>query len=174
MMIITMITSMTTNDKSPATYIDHLSTSWKRLRYNVSGFVEELPQMPQERFVHSCGTLPTGVRPALITWFHKTGVNCCWRMGTRIHPPCLGADAPPWVKSLDSPCLPPTSIGLCSCIGRGRNTEADWGTGWCKFSQSWGDSWIAVATVWCNALQILWFQILSVEKNIGAWQNSVK
>ena len=33
------------------------------LRYNVTGFVEELPQMPDNRKWHTCGALPaTGVR----------------------------------------------------------------------------------------------------------------
>ena len=33
-------------------------------RYNVSGFVEELPQLPQDRWGHACAALPaTGVRP---------------------------------------------------------------------------------------------------------------
>merc|ERR1711971_466408 len=29
-------------------------------RYNVSGFVEELPRMPEQRYGHACGALPTG------------------------------------------------------------------------------------------------------------------
>ena len=32
-------------------------------RYNINGFVEELPQLPEGRFAHSCAALPsTGVR----------------------------------------------------------------------------------------------------------------
>ena len=38
-------------------------------RYNVSGFVEELPQLPEERYKHACAALPpTGVRPAQYTF----------------------------------------------------------------------------------------------------------
>ena len=38
------------------------------LRYNVRGFVEELPQLPEDRFRHACAALPdTGVRPAQST-----------------------------------------------------------------------------------------------------------
>ena len=33
-------------------------------RYNVNGFVEELPQLPESRYRHACAALPTGVRPA--------------------------------------------------------------------------------------------------------------
>ena len=34
-------------------------------RYNVNGFVEELPQLPENRHSHACSALPaTGVRPA--------------------------------------------------------------------------------------------------------------
>ena len=34
-------------------------------RYNVNGFVEELPQLPENRYGHACSALPsTGVRPA--------------------------------------------------------------------------------------------------------------
>ena len=34
-------------------------------RYNVNGFVEELPRLPENRFDHACASLPaTGVRPA--------------------------------------------------------------------------------------------------------------
>ena len=37
-------------------------------RYNVNGFVEELPQLPENRSSHACAALPTtGVRP----------VQCC-------------------------------------------------------------------------------------------------
>ena len=35
----------------------------KSCRYNVNGFVEELPRLPEIRFSHVCGALPTGVRP---------------------------------------------------------------------------------------------------------------
>ena len=38
-------------------------------RYNVSGFVEELPQLPKNRYGHACAALPTtGVRPAQPTF----------------------------------------------------------------------------------------------------------
>ena len=34
----------------------------KSCRYNISGFVEELPQLPEKRSFHSCAALPsTGV-----------------------------------------------------------------------------------------------------------------
>ena len=34
-------------------------------RYDVNGFVEELPQLPENRYAHACSALPaTGVRPA--------------------------------------------------------------------------------------------------------------
>ena len=36
----------------------------KGYRYNVNGFVEELPQLPENRNAHACAALPaTGVRP---------------------------------------------------------------------------------------------------------------
>ena len=35
----------------------------QNFRYNVNGFVEELPQLPADRFAHSCAAIPaTGVR----------------------------------------------------------------------------------------------------------------
>ena len=38
----------------------------KFCRYNISGFVEELPQLPESRYEHSCAALPsTGVRLGL-------------------------------------------------------------------------------------------------------------
>ena len=38
-------------------------------RYNVTGFVEELPQLPENRYGHACSALPaTGVRPAQPTF----------------------------------------------------------------------------------------------------------
>ena len=42
-----------------------VSTDNEVFRYNVNGFVEELPQLPEDRFRHACAALPdTGVRPA--------------------------------------------------------------------------------------------------------------
>ena len=39
--------------------------SAKSCRYNISGFVEELPKLPENRFQHACAALPaTGVRPS--------------------------------------------------------------------------------------------------------------
>ena len=39
-------------------------------RYNVTGFVEELPQLPENRWSHACSALPaTGVRPAQSTLY---------------------------------------------------------------------------------------------------------
>ena len=36
----------------------------KNCRYNVNGFVEELPKLPEKRSEHTCAVLPaTGVRP---------------------------------------------------------------------------------------------------------------
>ena len=36
-------------------------------RYNISGFVEELPRLPEDRLWHACGALPvTQVREAFI------------------------------------------------------------------------------------------------------------
>ena len=40
-----------------------VSITAKNCRYNISGFVEELPQLPENRYGHACGALPTGVRP---------------------------------------------------------------------------------------------------------------
>ena len=38
-------------------------------RYNVNGFVEELPQLPENRYGHACAALPTtGVRSAQPTF----------------------------------------------------------------------------------------------------------
>ena len=35
----------------------------QNFRYNVNGFVEELPQLPADRFAHSCAAIPaTGAR----------------------------------------------------------------------------------------------------------------
>ena len=48
-----------------------LSTKAKNYRYNVRGFVEELPPLPDARIEHVCGALPTGVRPAQIILFHN-------------------------------------------------------------------------------------------------------
>ena len=40
----------------------------KGCRYNVNGFVEELSQLPENRYVHACAALPaTGVRPDQLT-----------------------------------------------------------------------------------------------------------
>ena len=35
----------------------------KSCRYNTNGFVEELTRLPENRWGHACGALPTGVRP---------------------------------------------------------------------------------------------------------------
>ena len=45
--------------------IQHIlvSITAKSYRYNISGFVEELTQLPENRGFHACGALPTGVRP---------------------------------------------------------------------------------------------------------------
>ena len=44
-------------------------------RYNVTGFVEELPQLPENRYEHACSALPaTGVRPAQSTLVVAGGV----------------------------------------------------------------------------------------------------
>ena len=41
-------------------------------RYSVNGFVEELPQLPENRYYHACGALPTtGVRPPQPTFYFK-------------------------------------------------------------------------------------------------------
>ena len=43
-----------------------LSPPAKSCRYNISGFVEELPQLPENRREHACAALPaTGVRLTL-------------------------------------------------------------------------------------------------------------
>ena len=43
--------------------------SVKNCRYNINGFVEELPQLPENRFNHFCSAFPaTGVRPAQPTF----------------------------------------------------------------------------------------------------------
>ena len=39
-----------------------------KYRYNISGFVEELPQLPENKGGHACAALPTGVRPAQHTF----------------------------------------------------------------------------------------------------------
>ena len=41
-----------------------MSITAKSCRYDVNGFVEELPQLPEERYYHACAALPiTKVRP---------------------------------------------------------------------------------------------------------------
>ena len=41
-------------------------------RYNVNGFVEELPQLPENRYYHACAAFPTtGVRSAQPTFYFK-------------------------------------------------------------------------------------------------------
>ena len=41
-----------------------MSIKAKSCRYDVNGFVEELPQLPENRYTHACAALPiTGVRP---------------------------------------------------------------------------------------------------------------
>ena len=56
-------------------------------RYDVTGFVEELPQLPENRRSHACSALPaTGVRPAqssLCSWWlpedmHQAWLLLCW------------------------------------------------------------------------------------------------
>ena len=37
-------------------------------RYNISGFLEELPQLPENRLGHACVALPNGVRPVQPTF----------------------------------------------------------------------------------------------------------
>ena len=50
------------DDKTPPTYsCVHLTA--KSCRYNINGFVEELPQLPENRYRHACSALPSGVRP---------------------------------------------------------------------------------------------------------------
>merc|ERR1712192_124773 len=52
-----------------------LTGGWKHnyvTRYDVNGFVEELPQLPENRYGHACGALPaTGVRPAQSTFIFR-------------------------------------------------------------------------------------------------------
>ena len=40
-----------------------MSITAKSCRYNISGFVEELTQLPENIYGHVCAALPTGVRP---------------------------------------------------------------------------------------------------------------
>ena len=52
-------------------------------RYNLDGFVAELPAMPEVRFYHICAALPgTGVRPDSTLSFlmlPNPGTDCGWR-----------------------------------------------------------------------------------------------
>ena len=52
------------------------------IRYNISGFVEELPKLPEKRYYHACSALPaTGVRSTQPTlncrhlWLPEVGVE---------------------------------------------------------------------------------------------------
>ena len=113
----------------------------KSCRYNVSGFVEELPQLPENREGHACAALSaTGVRLAQPTFF-ISGTCCCWRKGWWWKLPFFCADSHPWSNSMDSPCLPPTWIMGGSSFDCGRTAQGEWGSGWSRFLQIWGDEW---------------------------------
>ena len=49
---------------------------WQFYRYNISGFVEKLPQLPGERSEHSCAAFPdTGVREAIHYQKSRKGIS---------------------------------------------------------------------------------------------------
>ena len=105
-------------------------------RYNVTGFVEELPQLPlpENRFGHACAALPTtGVRP--VQPFKPIAGICCCRRKSWIQVPFFCADSPPWSNRMDSPQLPPKNIVPCSRFDCGRQAQGDWGLGWWIFRQ---------------------------------------
>ena len=104
------------------------STSMTR-RYNISGFVKELVQIPENRWSHACSALPTGVRPVQ-TSPTCAGFCCCRRTRWIRQQPFLCADSPPWSNSLDSPRLPTKSIVRCSSFDCGRQTQGEWGFWW--------------------------------------------
>jgi len=95
-------------------------------RYDVNGFVEELPELPERRHGHACGALPaTGVRPAQTPF---AGIDCGRRRDIRpdLHFFCAGS--PPWSRRLDSRCLPAKTIERSSSFDCGRQAQGDWGS----------------------------------------------
>ena len=100
-------------------------------RYNISGFVEELPQLPDIRYGvgHACAALPkTGVSPAWPTFYICTGIHGCRRIRSIwIQPHFFCCGPLPWSKRLDSPCIPPKNIDGCWSFDCGRQNQGDRG-----------------------------------------------
>ena len=69
---------------------------------------------------------------------HSAGFCCC-RRRRWIQIIFFCADPPPWSRGLDSPPLPSQSIARCSSFDCGRQAQGDWGLGWRRFLQIWGD-----------------------------------
>ena len=105
-------------------------TTSNTFRYNTSGFVEELPQLPDIRRGHACLSFPTnGVRskgPKSKPNLSNTGTCCRW-WKQRIGKPRLDVDSAAWSWSMDSP-RGSSSISLrcwsSPCWGE---AEVDWG-----------------------------------------------
>ena len=106
--------------------------SAKSCRYNIHGFVEELPKLPENRFQHACAALPaTGVRPSrpstvtrVSVYCNFPGVCCCRREKGYLQHPFFCAHPPPWGRSLDIPRLPSKTVDSCSGFSCGWQDQA--------------------------------------------------
>ena len=111
----------------------------KSCRYNINGFVEELPQLPENITEQACTAFPaTGVRPN--PSFNHAGICGCWRIQIHWHLLFFCDDPTPWGRRLDSPCLPTKSNVRCSSINCEREAQTDWGFWW-EFILIRGDDW---------------------------------
>ena len=105
-----------------------VSITAKSCRYNVSGFVEELTRLPENRWDHACAALPTGVRPVQPSTFAGF---CCCRRNRWIQLFFFCVYIPPWEwgNILDSTGITSKTIVVCSSFNCGRKAQGDWGSG---------------------------------------------
>ena len=107
-----------------------------RVRYDENGFVEELPQLPETRYGHSCAALPRDQVRSEKGNFCKTseGISCGWRTRGLTHK-FLRDYAPPWGFVMDSGGLSSWDSLPSARLCRGRQHEGDWGKTWASWWQ---------------------------------------
>ena len=85
------------------------------------------------------------------------GICCCWRNGWMARLQVFRADSPPWCIGLASPRLPPATIGLCSSLNCGRQSQGDRGFWWWRIHQIWGDDGKVMIVHTAHLQSKLWF-----------------
>ena len=110
------------------------------VRYDENGFLEELPQLPETRYGHSCAALPRDQVRSEKGNFCKTCQGICCGWGTRgLTHKFLRAHAPPWGFVVDSGGLSSWDSIPSARLCRGRQHEGDWGKTWASWWQHWGE-----------------------------------